>query len=57
MTLAVFRTFPVIRTLLLAGGSVAGFLVYYASKALARIVNFRKKNLGISPETAKRLDV
>lgn len=57
MTLTVFRISPVIRALLLAAGNAAGFLVYYASKALARIVNLRKKSHGISPETAKRLNV
>jgi len=57
MTLAVFRIFPVIRAIILAGGSAAGFLVYFASKALARIVNLRKKKHGISPEMATRLDI
>ncbi|MBN2273975.1 MAG: DUF4157 domain-containing protein [Bacteroidales bacterium] len=36
-------------------GYVAGFLVYYACKASARIVNFRKPSHRISPETSTLL--
>jgi len=37
-------------------GFTGGILGFYASKALARVVNISKKRQGISPETAARLN-